>query len=480
MRFITDRKAAGWLALGLAVVVAIGLATHTILTKWTEPAKDAAVSKLHEDIAALGAKLEEPEPFPEISPGTSAAFESDVLSPGELRKHWRELLETLANRIEEEFGVNAHIETAHTELESLPFEDFMVESFMSRGDPKWDHTWKFLADNRDLADAMCKLSEQPAPPLALECGMELLAQPHKPGEAGKLYELMFSFFYARKFLVAEALVDVRDGKVDDALRRLTAACRMDEAAANAPAAYQIVLWASYEPNPFAFLADSNRISNDDIRPLLDALMASQKETFARRGAAWQAINVALFQRGLPDCRAFSDYSTYQIAWRLYSTFGGPLVNNDTERGMTLLSDFNTLAESAPVHEIVARREEYEKELEQLPVHSEFTRLSLRYMRMTMNSMGWTRAVADTTALGILVERQYHATGKYPESLDFAFDTLGVNTLLDPFTGQPYRYVRFDDGHRFDFAVYSVGEDKEDDLDVEKDLGWFSVRDTAER
>lgn len=87
------------------------------------------------------------------------------------------------------------------------------------------------------------------------------------------------------------------------------------------------------------------------------------------------------------------------------------------------------------------------------------------------------AIAFTTALGILVERQYHATGEYPESLDFAFDVLGADTLLDPFTGQPYRYVRFDDGDRFDFAVYSVGEDKEDDLDVEKDLGWFSVRDT---
>jgi hypothetical protein len=62
MHFSTNRETAGSIALALAVFVAIGVAAYSFLTQWTEPGKDAAIAKLHQELVTLGEKLQEPEP----------------------------------------------------------------------------------------------------------------------------------------------------------------------------------------------------------------------------------------------------------------------------------------------------------------------------------------------------------------------------------------------------------------------------------
>jgi len=78
---------------------------------------------------------------------------------------------------------------------------------------------------------------------------------------------------------------------------------------------------------------------------------------------------------------------------------------------------------------------------------------------------------DLLRLGLSIERFHAKQGVDPESLDNIAPILGTEVPNDPFTGEPYRYVRSDES----FLLYSVGEDLEDDGEVHDyrtgDLVW---------
>ncbi len=85
-----------------------------------------------------------------------------------------------------------------------------------------------------------------------------------------------------------------------------------------------------------------------------------------------------------------------------------------------------------------------------------------------------------TALALKVHRQQH--GAYPVSLADLQATLDWQLPDDPFSGKPYRYERRDQG----FALWSVGEDLEDDGGIppeprsdldwdESDIVWLSTQ-----
>jgi len=68
------------------------------------------------------------------------------------------------------------------------------------------------------------------------------------------------------------------------------------------------------------------------------------------------------------------------------------------------------------------------------------------------------ATVDLFRMGLLIEQHYAEHGSYPDSLDVLAPALGGTVPLDPFSGEPYRYVVNDDG----FLLYSVGENQVDD------------------
>jgi hypothetical protein len=71
-----------------------------------------------------------------------------------------------------------------------------------------------------------------------------------------------------------------------------------------------------------------------------------------------------------------------------------------------------------------------------------------------------QASRDITALGLQTLLDTRARGKAPDQLD--------QTLIDPFSGQPYRYRPGPGG----FAVYSLGKDgKDDGGDPASDIAW---------
>ncbi len=68
------------------------------------------------------------------------------------------------------------------------------------------------------------------------------------------------------------------------------------------------------------------------------------------------------------------------------------------------------------------------------------------------------ASIDLVQMGLLIEQHYAEHGSYPDSLDVLAPALGGTVPLDPFSGEPYRYVVTDDG----FLLYSVGRNQVDD------------------
>jgi hypothetical protein len=77
----------------------------------------------------------------------------------------------------------------------------------------------------------------------------------------------------------------------------------------------------------------------------------------------------------------------------------------------------------------------------------------RYYRKMMTELRLTRA-----GLGLMRYRQAH--GAYPETLD----ELGLEGLIDPFTGEPLHYRNEGEG----FLVYGVNKDCKDDGGTEKE------------
>jgi hypothetical protein len=65
---------------------------------------------------------------------------------------------------------------------------------------------------------------------------------------------------------------------------------------------------------------------------------------------------------------------------------------------------------------------------------------------------------DLTRLGLLIELYQREHGAFPETLDVLEPVLGGPVPIDPFSGEPYRYMKRDDG----FLLYGVGKNRTDE------------------
>ncbi len=92
----------------------------------------------------------------------------------------------------------------------------------------------------------------------------------------------------------------------------------------------------------------------------------------------------------------------------------------------------------------------------------FTRLLTRALVPALTNVleAQARHVAevDLMRMGLLLEEQYAETGRYPDSLNAIAEDLGEPVPVDPFTGNPYRYIPEGDT----FRLYSVGRNLSDE------------------
>ncbi len=68
------------------------------------------------------------------------------------------------------------------------------------------------------------------------------------------------------------------------------------------------------------------------------------------------------------------------------------------------------------------------------------------------------AAIDLFRMGLLIEQHCAEHGSHPDSLEMLAPALGGTVPLDPFSGEPYRYVVNDD----EFLLYGVGQNQVDD------------------
>jgi hypothetical protein len=106
-------------------------------------------------------------------------------------------------------------------------------------------------------------------------------------------------------------------------------------------------------------------------------------------------------------------------------------------------------------------------------------LTLPALSAALAATGRGQADASATVTAIAIERYRRKTGRWPERLDQLVPDFLPQVPLDPFDGQPLRYVVLDTEYR----LYSVGQNGVDDggtADDQKDCVFAVKRPSAKR
>ena len=138
----------------------------------------------------------------------------------------------------------------------------------------------------------------------------------------------------------------------------------------------------------------------------------------------------------------------------FSPLGTPWMNMDEATSIETIARLAEVS-ALPYYEAQPILAEIEANIEALPATRILSRVSLPAYIRPAEAQARHEALLDLTQLGLLVEQHHAENGAYPESLNAV---TGGQPPLDPFTGDPYRYVLTDDG----FTLYSVGCNLRDD------------------
>ena len=93
-----------------------------------------------------------------------------------------------------------------------------------------------------------------------------------------------------------------------------------------------------------------------------------------------------------------------------------------------------------------------------PIGKLLARISLPNVQRGMVLHALARADEHATRLVLLLHAYKLLHAKFPERLDALHELADVDSLADPFSGQPFRYRRTDTG----YVLYSLGPDLDDD------------------
>ncbi len=175
----------------------------------------------------------------------------------------------------------------------------------------------------------------------------------------------------------------------------------------------------------------------------------------------------IFTGSFADLEAMRRYSgpsdPLQLLFRLYSSpFTRPWRQHDQATYLMLLKEGIELAEQ-PYADVAKQHGAWERDLEETPRWQ--APLTARLLpALTRASQAGARGEArrDLARTALALERYRLKHGRYPEALTDLVPNILPEVLLDPFDGQPVRYMN--DGARL--AVYSTGENLQDDLGTE--------------
>jgi len=194
----------------------------------------------------------------------------------------------------------------------------------------------------------------------------------------------------------------------------------------------------------------------------------------RTGFADSLKGELVFARGIftgsfADIKAIRGYYSgpsdpLELMFRLYSSpFGRPWRQHDQATYLMLLKEEIELAEQ-PYADVAKQHGAWERDLEETPRwQAPLTAMLLPALTRASQAAAGGEARRDMARTALAMERYRLKHDCYPESLTDLTPDLLPQVLMDPFDGQPVRYVKSDDR----VLLYSVGADLQDDAGSEE-------------
>ena len=136
---------------------------------------------------------------------------------------------------------------------------------------------------------------------------------------------------------------------------------------------------------------------------------------------------------------------------------GPLRQYDERTMLVCMTELIELGEQ-PYHEIDRELKDWERRLSEQRIPTILTQAFIPPMSAAVEGIADAEAVLATARTGVALELHRVSRGDYPDALSGLVPDLLPEVPLDPFDGQPLRYIN--DGKRV--VVYSVGLDLQDD------------------
>ena len=183
-------------------------------------------------------------------------------------------------------------------------------------------------------------------------------------------------------------------------------------------------------------------------PYVRYRFGSYAESLAQRVVPWRGVDG---QRSSRD-RAIDVRNWFWGTWLLR-----PVRQHEERLALEFLADVVPLAEK-PWYQVETQIRQLQEKAEQLPFYALLTDPGRHYgFPFTLETQGShdTRVVCARTAVALELHRIRY--GRYPEGLDELVPDILAETPIDPFDGQPLRYVNSSER----VLVYGVGVDLQD-------------------
>jgi len=303
--------------------------------------------------------------------------------------------------------------------------------------------------------------------------LRILSQEPCPRSAKRLANgNMIHINELKRLLAADAFVKVVRGDYPDALREIIAGLKLDDLLSLTWILPHGLLEEAAD-EMFRQALDRKAVSWELYRPLVEQLANGRdREDFAEEIAGMAREHIGSL-RYLPY-NTLPDGPFYRAFGRVYRVVGRPLIDGDARMYADAI---RRIVELAPLryYEAIGRLATIRtKPAGWHPGRDDFLWRFISLVEHGFAGQAYREVRRDMARIWFLLEQHRTEHGDYPTTLDSIAPALGGDPLVDPFSGEPYRY-RLTDNTYF---LYSVGPDQVDDGGKQSTLrtGTFSLGD----
>ncbi len=427
------------LAFAVAALLVLLIAVIFVMGSVTKQRRDAAVAEFRERLPATYTQTKLTGSGAEPDLAANSAPTEEATNATDRIEAFERLFEAYDKVRESE---------AWKACEGLPCTGFPPQWVPSEWSPEeWDLARAFVEANADLLAWVRREAELGGPIWEADLSR---------GWSLGIRNILLARRLARMLSLA-ALVHGQNGQTTAALENIVAMMHLSDAITGSP-----TVLTAHEVG-----SDINGFAFETIRHVLPpgSLNGEQTHTLleltAQEGGR-QAFVKSLLGEGEALLGGFNDIrSSDEPIPALLSSVGGPWLNMAE---IAIVDIVEELAEAAaqPHYEAAPTLQRIRRDLEELPrtrmLMRSFVAPELAVVIHIVETQARHEAQLDLMRIGLLVELHQTQHGSLPESLDVIAPNLGGSLPIDPFTGEPYRYVVQDDT----FRLYSVGPNGADD------------------